>query len=66
MESQALEIMYAAGRKHPCLAESCKCLCVNRIGAGSRLSRCSHEFFSSLHQFLNMFSLNVFEQAIGH
>ena len=33
-------------RKHPnCLADSCKCLSVNRMAAGLRLPRSSHGFF---------------------
>ena len=40
--------MKFVAKKHPNhLADSCKHLSVNRMAAGSRLSRCNHGFFSS-------------------
>ena len=44
-------------RKYPDnLADSCKCSSVNRMAAGSRLTRSSHGFFSSFSYFSNILS----------
>ena len=43
-----------------CLADFCKCLSINQMASGSRLS------FSFLHLFQTGLSRNMFEQAVGH
>ena len=48
--------MKLAGRKHPDrLADFCKRSSVNWMAAGSRLSKCSHNFFLLPASFSNMF-----------
>ena len=52
--------------EHPdCLADSYKCLNVNWMAAGSRLSGWNHGFFLLPASFSNMFSVNIFKQAVG-